>query len=118
MVTPTTFKIRFTEFNSVEDDLIQMLLDESYLLLSASTKYQDVMVLYHTAHILTITQSQQEGDSGASLSVSSEAVGSVNTSFNVPTSDDETLSYYMSTSYGQRYLEYKQALSVGNVFSV
>ena len=114
MITPSNFKTRFAEFNSVDDSLIQMLLDEAYILITEN-KYLDTMILYYTAHNLVIQQSQSSGDSGSVATVASESVDGVSTSYANPAIDNPTVSYYMSTSYGQKYLEYKRALSIGNV---
>ena len=114
MITPSIFKIRFPEFASINDTLVQMMLDEAYLLIS-DNKYQDTMVLYWTAHNLVIQQNQSSGNSSPSITIASEAVGNVNTSYANPTIDNTSVSFYMSTSYGQKYLEYKRALSIGNV---
>lgn len=118
MITPEIFKERFPEFAEVSDTKIQMLLDESYLLLCNENKYQDTMVLYLTAHNLVVCQKQSDGNSKAFQTVASKTVGNVSTSFANPTIQDGDYAYYMSTSYGQNYLRYKNALSVGNVHLV
>lgn len=114
MITPSSFKIRFPEFASIDDAIIQMLLDEAYLFIGEN-KYQDTMVLYWTAHNLVIQQNQESGNSGASSTVASESVGNVSTSYAMPTIDNSDIAFYMSTSYGQKYLQYKRALCIGNV---
>lgn len=115
MINPATFKARFTEFASIDDTLIQLLLDESYLLLSDENKYQDTMVLYLTAHNLVVQQNQSNGNSGASKTVANKTVGNVSVGYANPTIENSDLAYYNSTSYGQNYLRYKNALCVGNV---
>lgn len=115
MISVNVFKVRFPEFASIDDIIIQMMLDESYLLLSAPNKYQDTLVLYYTAHNLTVQQNQVSGDTFASQAIASDSVGNVSTSYANPTIKNTDIAFYMSTSYGQKYLEYKRALCVGNV---
>lgn len=115
MITPNTFKIRFPEFNSIADATIQMLLDESYLLLTKENKYQDTMVMYLTAHNLVVQQNQANGNNAPIQLATSKSVGNVSTSYSNPADSNPDISFYMSTSYGQKYLEYKRALSIGNV---
>lgn len=114
MINASVFKARFAEFNSIDDALIEMLLDESYIFIG-SNKYQDTMVLYYTAHNLVVQQKQAKGKSDASQSVSNKSVGNVSVGYSTPTMDSSDLAFYNSTSYGQKYLEYKRALCVGNV---
>jgi len=115
MVSPSIFKVRFPEFVDIDDIIIQMMLDESYLLLSAPNKYQDTLVLYYTAHNLTVQQNQVSGDATSIQVASNESVGNVSVGYANPTIKNTDIAFYMSTSYGQKYLEYKRALCVGNV---
>ena len=114
MIIPSIFKTRFPEFASISDNVIQMLLNEAYLFIGEN-KYQDALVLYWTAHNVVVQQNQLGGDNSPIVAVASEGVGNVNTSYANPQMNNSDISFYMSTSYGQKYLEYKRALCVGNV---
>lgn len=114
MISTAVFKTRFTEFATIDDVIIQMLLDEAYLFIS-DNKYQDTIILYWTAHNLIVQQSQASGNNSSLTTVASESVGSVSTSYATPASDNSSIAFYNSTSYGQKYLEYKRALCIGNV---
>lgn len=117
MITTETFNIRFPEFSSISNDTIQMLLDEAYLFINGN-KYQDYMVLYWTAHNLVVQQNQELGDTSTSSMVASDSVANVSTSYANPDVYNSDVSFYNSTSYGQKYLQYKNALCVGNVLLV
>ena len=114
MIIPSIFKTRFPEFASISDNVIQMLLNEAYLFIGEN-KYQDALVLYWTAHNVVVQQNQLGGDNSPIVAVASEGVGNVNTSYANPQINNSDISFYMSTSYGQKYLEYKRVLCVGNV---
>ena len=113
MITSANFKIKFPEFTSTLDAKINLLIDEAYLFIGEN-KYQDTLVLYWTAHNLVVQQNQLSGDYSPIVAVASEGVGNVNTSYANPQMNNSDILFYMSTSYGQKYLEYKRALCVGN----
>ena len=50
MIDSSVFKARFSEFESVDDALIDTLLEESYLLLSVENKYQDIVKKHDALH--------------------------------------------------------------------
>lgn len=114
MINIAVFKTRFPEFSSIDDTIIQMLLDEAYIFIK-DNQYQDTLILYFTAHNLVVQQSQASGNNSSITTVASESVGSVSTSYATPQSDNSSIAFYNSTSYGQKYLEYKRALCIGNV---
>jgi len=119
MVTLAGFKERFPEFSTVSDERIQIFLDDSSLMIGTNWgKLQDLGTYYLTAHNLEIAEQSAGGDSGAMNPVSNESVGSVSTGYATNTSDKESNQYYMSTTYGQRYLELRSRIAVGAVFSI
>ena len=120
MITPTTFKIRFPEYDSIDDVRIQLFLDDSALQISESkfgTSY-DLAISYLTAHYLTLSIKTDTGSSGSIGQVASKSVEGVSVSYNNATADSQSDSYYSSTSYGQRYLDIRSQITVGNIMSV
>ena len=114
--TPADFKARFPEFDSVDDSRIQLFIDDATLVLNESywgVKY-DLGICYLTAHYLAIAErtSLGAGADGAYSSVASRAVDGTSISYSQPTIDRLGDSYYMSTVYGQRYIQLRDGLPI------
>ena len=108
-MTPTDIKNKFPEFTDITDSSIQLLLDEASIFITSKYgKYEDICLSYYVAHNLISQQNANNGDSSPSQALASEAVGSVSTSYANPTINSSDESYYMSTSYGQKYLEFRK----------
>lgn len=109
MITSAQVKTKFPEFASIDDATITMIIDEgSIFITSRYGKFEDICLYYYVAHNLTIQQNQSDGDSSSSQTIGSEAVGNVSTSYANPTLDNSDDAFYMSTSYGQKYLEFRK----------
>lgn len=107
-ITTAQFKTKFSEFSSIPDATIDLIIDEANIFIgSRYGKYEDMCQYYYVAHNLTVQQDQQDGDNSASLTPASESVGNVSTSYSNPTTDNADDAYYMSSSYGQKYLEFR-----------
>ena len=114
--TPTTFKARFTEFNIVADERIQLFLDDAALLMHSPAKwlsFYDVAHAYHAAHLLAIAEIQADGDSGVTGPISKQVVDDVviEQAVSVASASEGELG---TTSYGKRYLYYRK-LCLGGV---
>ena len=106
MVTPATFKARFPEFNSVDDARIQIFIDDSVSVTNSKCPNYDLMVSYLTAHLITLADKTDAGDSSTTKPVASESVGDVSVGYG-GTAGKPGDSYY-STAYGQRYLDLRK----------
>jgi len=112
MVTPTTFKIRFTEFDSIEDNKIQMFIDDSYLTVGSNWGVvQDLGVFYLTAHYIALALKTDVGNGGTVAQVSSKSVEGISLSYAVPQSKNASEAYFSSTIYGQKFLSHKKTIT-------
>lgn len=101
-----TFKARYTEFETISDDVVTPILEESKTLLSENTagaKYQTLLFLL-VAHELALLDEDTDG----SLEVSRSINGGSRTIKNVST--NEYALYYSKTKYGQKYLALKKTV--------
>ena len=116
MPSPSDFKTRFPEFDSIDDPRVQVFLDDAALIVSANFRdYQDVATLYLAAHFLALSESTSSGDSSSTAPVSSDGVDGVSTSYAVAQVESSHEQYLTSTQYGQRYIMYKKKIAVANV---
>lgn len=116
MITPVIFKTKFPEFASIDDSAIQLVIDEAELILSESywgNKY-DLGLLYYCAHMLLISQAAENGNPGAFSPVSGRSVDGVSVSYSVGggSPGENGAGFFDSTSYGQKYLYFRNALGV------
>lgn len=107
MITPTDFKTRFPEFDSVDDTRVQMFIDDAVLELIQSVwdVYYDLGLFYLTAHYLALATASNQGNGSSSAvgPLSQATVGNVSASFAKKTPGTDSEEYYNSTQYGQRY---------------
>ena len=117
-MTPDEFKVRFPEFDSIEDDRIQFFLDKAALLVSEcrwGTLYDEGVALL-AAHYLALSIIQESASSATpSFPVSSKKVGDVQINYAVPTAASGTEAYYNSTPYGQEYWSLVRLVGIGAV---
>jgi hypothetical protein len=106
MVTPADIKLRFPEFNSVDDAKIQLFIDDATATTNSKCPNYDLMVSYLTAHLLTLATKTDSDDSSTTKPVVSESVGDVSVSYG-GTAGKANDSFY-STAYGQRYLDLRK----------
>jgi len=97
MITPADIKLKFAEFNSLDDSFIQLHIDSATLNANADLflSGQNHALLYLTAHFLKI--SQGNGNSG---NISSEKIGDLDRKYSSVNTDISSLN---ATSYGQEY---------------
>jgi len=116
-INPTSFKIRFNEFDSVLDAYIQLFIDDAMVILNPvfwGSKY-DLGLYYLTAHFLSLSNRTNIGASGSFgpvAPVASKSVDGVSISYNNPVINNMSDAIYGSTIYGQRYLALRQTLGV------
>lgn len=115
-VDPTTFKVRFPEFDSISDTRIQLFLDDAEIILNPTywdTKL-DLGQSYLTAHYLSlaIQSGASGGSTGASGPITARAVDGVSISYASAAPNDQSEAYYAQTIYGQRYIALRKTLGV------
>lgn len=103
--TAEAFKARFTEFNSIDDNRIQIFIDDALLVLNETTwgKVYSMAVCYLAAHYLTLSEGSASGDDGSVAGIASQGVDGTSISFNSFSPSSASQSYYLSTQYGQRF---------------
>lgn len=118
-LTPADFKIRFEEFDEVDDSKIQFWMDDAVLEVGESawdTLYEKGVMLL-TAHLLSIDLSNQDEDEsgGVTGNVTNRSVGDVSVGLAKATPDSSSDDWYLQTSYGSEYLRLKKRMGMGIV---
>lgn len=114
MANITDFRTRFPEFDSVTDDRINLFLADSELFVSEVWgDFRDIGIYYLTAHNLSIAEKTAQGATSGIQGIASKSVEGVSISYQSE-AISESNAYYMSTSYGKRYIDMKMRLSKGN----
>lgn len=112
MITTATFKTRFPEFASVDDARIQLFIDDATNILNEaywSVKY-DLGLSYLAAHMLALGEKSSGGATGSNGLVASRSVDGASVSYTNATPENSGDAYYMSTTYGQRYIALRRTL--------
>lgn len=117
---PADFKIRFPEFDAVDDARIQFYLDDAQLEVGEAAwgELYEKGVMLLAAHLLQLYLERIEDDeSGSSISsrVTMRKVGDVQVSFARSTATDATEDWYLQTDYGSEYLRLKLRMGMGAV---
>jgi len=106
--TPTNFKVRFPEFNSVDDARIELFIEDATTTVNANCPNSDLMITYLTAHLLTVGTQSTDGDSSTIKGVASESVGDVSVSYANTSRTNPNDDFYTGTTYGVRYLDLRK----------
>jgi len=118
-MTVADFRDRFPEFSDVTsypDATIQLNIDDASLeVTSLFGIYEEVALAYLSAHFLVTSNEATSGDVTGKGGIASEAVDGVSVSYANAVIDTQSEQFLISTIYGQRFLRYKQKLSIGNV---
>lgn len=117
MITPADIKIKFPEFASLSDSLIQSYLDEAYLEVDEGRAgdYYDLLIYYLTAHYIALALQASSGQNRGSGIVTSMSVGDTSIGFGGINSNSNADFYYQQTSYGLRYLKYRTLTGGGGI---
>ena len=118
-----TYRIRFPEFSDdteYPDERIQLFLDDAadcYMGTDETrwcNKY-DFAQAYLAAHLLTVGSGTEGGNSSANIGpISSKTAGGVSVTKSVVAKDrSDSDDFYMSTSYGQQFLNIRNTCFVG-----
>ena len=110
MVLVTEFKNRFPEFCYIDDDRITMFIEDAALLMGNPSKwlsFYDIAQTYYTAHLVYTASLTEAGDGGVVAPIKKQEVDDVIVEQAVdPASSSE--GELGSTSYGKRFLMYRQ----------
>jgi len=118
MITPTQFKERFPEFDSIDDSRVLTFLNKASLLVSECKwgNLYDEGVALLAAHYLALSILQESASSATpSFPVSSKKVGDVQINYGVPSADSGTEAYYLRTPYGAEYWSLVRLVGMGAV---
>ncbi len=118
-----TFRVRFPEFSDdteYTDARVQLFLDDAVNIHMGTdedrwcNKY-DFAQAYLTAHLLLKGEASEVGDSSANVGpVSSKSAGGVSVTKAVTAKDrSDTDDFYMSSTYGQQFLNIRNTCFVG-----
>lgn len=112
--TPTTFKARFPEFDTIADARIQVFIDDALLVTNEATwgTLYSLAVCYLSAHYLALSEDSLNGDSGSIGNVASQSVDGTSISFNNPSMGSASMAYYNSTQYGQKFYSLIRSLGM------
>lgn len=113
MITTAEFKLRFPEFASEDDALIQIYIDDAVVILNEAywgTRY-DLGLYYYTAHTLRLRLNSTASSGATVAQVARKAVDGTSVAYNI-SPDAPGGAWLNSTSYGQRYLELRSSLGV------
>ena len=110
-----TFKIMFPELVACADgnkDAIEFYIQQAVNIIGQPTcpKISDSLILSMSAHFVAKSGHNPEGANDSPGPATSQSVGSVSISYQVPTATEgsDMKSYYQSTTYGQQYLMYNK----------
>jgi len=115
MASVTSFQTRFLEFANTEDTRVQLLLDDAALLMGSQARwlsFYDVAHEYYAAHLLTVSEHTESGDSGILAPVKKQAVDDVLIE-NAISPIEPSFDDLFSTAYGKRYNQYRRICFAG-----
>jgi hypothetical protein len=104
--TATSLKLKFPEFNSVADGVVEFAIEEAQLEVDDSwidDAHSSLGILYLAAHHLMVTLAR--GESGTGLLVKSESFAGMSVSYDTEQQSKPDPGDYTSTPYGSRFLE-------------
>ena len=106
------FDIRFPEFSGESEARKTLYIEDAICIFNCCDK----AIIYLAAHLLTLDNASGAGSTGGDVDggnglVSSEAVGSVNTSYANQAVAGSKDVYYETTPYGRRYIQLRNACS-------
>lgn len=108
VATALALKLKFPEFQTVDDIACGFALEEAYLIVNQSTtvKARDICALYLAAHFLAVSSSTADSDG---REVTSETIGRISVSYKATSNgpDAPMVGDLQTTSYGGRYLQLK-----------
>ena len=115
MASVVDFQTRFPEFSDEDNVRLQMLLDETSLIMGTESRwlgYFDIAHMYYTAHLLTIALMTEAGDTGSLAPVKHQEVDGVVIKSAIADASIIIEDLY-STSYGKRYISYRRKVFTG-----
>ena len=118
-ITPTDFKTRYPEFDSVTDARVQFFIDDALLEIDEG-RWGDLFdrgTAALTAHLLAVatTTEAANGKGGALGPVINKSVGDVSVGFGISLVSVQNREWYYSTPYGQDFWRLVQRVGAGAV---
>lgn len=105
MITAAEFKAFFPQFAAVDDAIIENMIDVASCVFDCCTCGEplcDKIALYLTAHFLSLSLVQMDGDATSANPVQRKHIGEITVGFKVLSATKGTLDgMLLSTSYGQ-----------------
>lgn len=117
MATTQQFYTRFPEFETIDEDRVQMFMDDAALLMSEPSRwldFYDIAHQYHSAHLLVAAESSEMGDVSGLQPVSEREVDDVRVKYAVSDIPVNSEDIYSST-YGRRYASYRDIVFTGPI---
>lgn len=106
--TALSIKLKFPEFQTLDDATVTFALEEAYLVVDQSTslKARDICAMYLAAHILAVAQATSGSDG---REVISETIGRISVTYKggASSKDGPFPGDLQTTAYGARYIQLK-----------
>jgi len=123
MITPTSFKAKFSNFVNVQNNIIQDLITEALLLVNPKCPKYELMLYYLVAHLLSLRTPTSQGGAGGNLNnpnypASSQSVGDVSVTYALAnTTGKVSQNFFNTTGYGQMYLLLAKDCGIGIIIA-
>lgn len=104
--TATSMKLKFPEFRSVDDAVIEMAIEEARATVGSNwiESSRTLARMYLAAHLIAAGQAATEG--GAGQTIASESIGGeISITYRNDSSPTATADDFNTSSYGRRYLD-------------
>ncbi len=115
MISAADFQTRFPEFCEEDDERIDLFLGDAALFMGSEARWLrffDLAQAYLAAHLLTVANVTEAGDSGVLAPIKKQEVDDViieQAVSSISVNQDEIL----TTSYGKRYYNYRRICFTG-----
>jgi hypothetical protein len=104
--TATSIKLRFPEFASVDDLVIEFAIEEALVEIGEDwTTGYNVAINYLTAHFIASAVAASASGGSGGEDIASESIGRLSITYAKDTASSASADDKTSTSYGRRYVE-------------
>ncbi len=120
-LTPTDIKTAFPEFNLVADSRVEMSILEATIIMGDDVERWQGQSMYYAAnqyliaHLVYVAQGMSLGDSNPLAPVKDTAVDNVEVAYAISSVDGMLDSEFGSTSYGRRFIFYRNMCFTGGI---
>src|SRR6266403_4533505 len=104
--TVTSMKLKFPEFQTLDDQVVGFALEEAELFLGTwSSGARDIAWMYMAAHFLSVSAASADSDG---REITHETIGRISTTYKATAgAQNVTIGDLQTTQYGSRYLQLK-----------